>query len=444
MDSRTEMKMAEEDNQIFKPHTWRKVWVRPYESIFSVVMNFSRVNVLDLHQALPKLCKVKVADKYDNLNVGYRRVDKNQMNIVEELLLPEAYIHGLGNISVGEGAFLSQFEKNLKFCPVCMKENGYHSTIYQLMDLDYCPIHNVKLVVSDSTRYHPNEYVTYFPNSKGLSLSEIPLPTERREESGLLKIINYISSIHVFKDITHIDVLYRPSSIISNKKFDSLDKISEENRILYLENENMINNIEDILIEKYKKWYQLLWPDRTPLLTDEFDYSKSRATQYLHAYCVPFIEYLFVMDLMQGSFDCRKSNPSTLESNYPNDYVHKRIAYSEVVRGCKTQWICDDYMLKHPHSNEAIRFKNYQNMNYIEMNWDVCRNMTTNSSKELYLKSKILFDLYTHQWKKFNELIGTEPYFDKFEICKRLPDIQYIITKDFNSNISVYRQVEEK
>lgn len=40
------------DIQYFNSYTWRKEWVRPYESIFSILRNFCKVNTLNGRKAL--------------------------------------------------------------------------------------------------------------------------------------------------------------------------------------------------------------------------------------------------------------------------------------------------------------------------------------------------------------------------------------------------------
>ena len=58
-------KMVKKGDSIFKSYTWHKSWVRPHESLFSVLLNFARVNVIGIHQVLSMFSRISMSEKYD-------------------------------------------------------------------------------------------------------------------------------------------------------------------------------------------------------------------------------------------------------------------------------------------------------------------------------------------------------------------------------------------
>ena len=437
-----------EGNNVFKAYTWRKKWVRPYESIFGVLLNFCRVNVYDLQQAVRRLCKTKSKEVFDEMDIIHRNFDEDQLKNLEQILLPQNYIHGLGDIHIGEELFFTEFDQNLKYCPICMKESGYHSVIFQLKGLTHCPIHNSQRLISDGIRYNVNTYIPYFSDSNKFSISNIPLPSERVMESDVLQIEKYVKSIPILKDITYANVLFRLRNLSSENKYCEFTKLCNRQKILYMEHKDY-SDIENLLLETHKQLKMLLWPDEVKWMEEFYETFKSNTMYYLYSQPVQFVEYLFVLKLLSKcsyvQFPGNYPTPSPIDSRqYPNNIIYKTIAYSEIIRGCKTTWISDEYPLQHPYSDAAIRLANYNNMNYSGLNLSICGEIINNKYECKYLEMQILFDLYQFQWKNFNRLIGNNKTFDIYKICDKLPDIRYIITKNRIGDISVYRQVEEK
>lgn len=124
---------------------WNKSWVRPFESLWSIVNNYKTVNVVKEHsvalKALGFQTKVTVAPDYIPNYGIYCNLSrtKNDIDSIISHLVPDWYIKQIKTWTSKPGisSFISEM---ISYCPKCM-ENGYHSILHQLKGISRCPFH---------------------------------------------------------------------------------------------------------------------------------------------------------------------------------------------------------------------------------------------------------------------------------------------------------------
>lgn len=137
---------------------WNKSWVRPFESLWSIVNNYKAVNVVKEHSAalnaLGFQTKIIVSTDYMPNYGIYCNLSrtKNDINSIISHLVPDWYIKQIETWTSKPGisAFISEM---ITYCPQCMK-NGYHSILHQLKGIRNCPFHpNVYMMPYLKQRY---------------------------------------------------------------------------------------------------------------------------------------------------------------------------------------------------------------------------------------------------------------------------------------------------
>lgn len=117
-------------------YTWKKEWVRPYESSFGILLNFCKVNAVDGLKALKLL-------------------GKTSRSCLCDMLVPEEYAENMQLfLCMKKSIRDSIMEKTIVYCPECRKI-GYHSVFHQLYNVKECLFHKI-----------PLEYDTYSNNGE--------------------------------------------------------------------------------------------------------------------------------------------------------------------------------------------------------------------------------------------------------------------------------------
>ena len=127
---------------------WKKEWVRPHESLWSVMRNFRNVNGHCSYSGALKLLGIQMLgtpkkspvaeDKY---GIFSRYTIKDEWgDILKEQLLPRWYEEKMEPFSRLMFHAPELVSSKLYYCPKCM-EYGYHSYIHQLTGIRTCPFH---------------------------------------------------------------------------------------------------------------------------------------------------------------------------------------------------------------------------------------------------------------------------------------------------------------
>ena len=148
------------DNGLYgKEYTWKKEWVRPYESMYSIFLRFCKVNMMKGTQALKQFKLNK--NGYGTYIPSFLMYDaighKNNIHLVYEELVPYWYYEQIDPfISMDERTASRCFHTwKIAYCPRCIQEEAYHSILHQVKEMRYCPFHKEQqLVVCDKPSYY--------------------------------------------------------------------------------------------------------------------------------------------------------------------------------------------------------------------------------------------------------------------------------------------------
>lgn len=263
-------------NTKFKlPGLWDKSWVRPYESIWSILNTYKAVNVISDYRTLMKVIGIdpnaRVTHDYF-ISYGIFCNVSNKINDIDNILsnfIPEWYKPQLEEIT-NKKDISDFFSDKISYCPECIK-NGYHSIFHQLKGISKCPLHkNVFLKPYLKQRYVLGSQSAYkgdfnsrtrlraFSSKnvmiiKGIDfedISQIPLPSDQKDipeiatfctEYGFRKDFDYIKAIgadifdkNMIPNIGSflLDFTIEPEVIIKNiKEADALIIEKMNNRI---------------------------------------------------------------------------------------------------------------------------------------------------------------------------------------------------------------------
>lgn len=195
------------ENSIYKlPGLWDKTWVRPYESIWSILNTYKKVNIISDNAMLMKALGIRtnapIAHDYF-LSCGIFCNISNKVNDFDKIisnLVPEWHKAQLEEITLKRD-ISDFFTDKISYCPECMK-NGYHSIFHQLKGIRKCPFHpeilleeyrKERYILGSQTPYkgEPNEMERFkvfaaqslFVGSKinVEDCSQLPLPLDRTE-----------------------------------------------------------------------------------------------------------------------------------------------------------------------------------------------------------------------------------------------------------------------
>lgn len=146
-------------------YLWDKKWVRPYESMWSIIRNFRIVNHCFKYKEAMALLDLEIPCFQHGTYANYGILDEKlcifsklttssyDIKALEDKLLPNNYIYRLKPISKLLKDFPEALTPRLKYCPKCI-ESGYHSVLHQVSGLCHCFIHNdTKLIYDFQSSY---------------------------------------------------------------------------------------------------------------------------------------------------------------------------------------------------------------------------------------------------------------------------------------------------
>lgn len=166
----------------FKLYRWKKEWVRSYESIYSILRNFCKINVFQGSYAM----KILGVNGYTT-GVPVPRImmfskstqsEHNYDNLCD-VLLPDWYQTQIKPVtSLDIPIFSDVVRPTIFYCPECAKEN-YHSFLFQFYHVKDCPFHRISLIET-SWHYTPQDSITYWKSNDYIDVRSDILPCERQ------------------------------------------------------------------------------------------------------------------------------------------------------------------------------------------------------------------------------------------------------------------------
>ena len=133
---------------------WRPEWVRPYESLWSLIAKFTYLNasiVADLYS-----CFAGAGTTDRDWRAQYLNRSLNTFSLFDDQKLSN--VLALDKTMIRQATALAYVNPNetaalvcdqLRYCSTCIT-SGYHSTLHQLLFLPECPIHGVRLLTQCS------------------------------------------------------------------------------------------------------------------------------------------------------------------------------------------------------------------------------------------------------------------------------------------------------
>lgn len=156
--------------------------MRPYESVYSILRNFCKVNVFQGSYAMKVL---EVRGYSTGLPVPkimmFSKATQNEYNYehLYDILLPEWYKKQITSVtSLDIFVFSNVVKPTISYCPECAKEN-YHSFLFQFYHVKECPFHHIPLTET-SWSYTPQDSITYWKSEDYTDVKNDILPCERQ------------------------------------------------------------------------------------------------------------------------------------------------------------------------------------------------------------------------------------------------------------------------
>lgn len=191
---------------VLSPYLWRKDWVRPYESLYSVLCMFERLNSFKTSYAFNVICGKKVSLSNSDYLFPFLSaacngiVDSNSniCNHVAAFFSSEDRDKVPSFLRMNEEAHQLLINSRYRVCPICHAK-GYHSWLFQYRGLKVCPIHNV-----------PLESLSSFRDDKQVDVMDSHPLLYKIDTAPIERIWNQLSlnvkSIELFTMNNHFDI----------------------------------------------------------------------------------------------------------------------------------------------------------------------------------------------------------------------------------------------
>lgn len=134
-------------------YTWRKGWIRPYESLYSVLRTFERLNGFSASGVFKMICNKKqmsIDDGYINDFIYCACNGAIETTHTSSKSVSEFFSTGDENLpafpKMNDKAQMLLLKEFYVICPECHKR-GYHSWMFQYRALRSCPIHQIPLEI---------------------------------------------------------------------------------------------------------------------------------------------------------------------------------------------------------------------------------------------------------------------------------------------------------
>lgn len=408
------MSMTEEkscEKKIFnRKYTWKKEWVRPYESLFGIMLNFCKINAMEGNKAEKLLKQLYMIHVPKTIPKPMRiRKNKNKISIPSYygLLLPHWYNRQMNDFYSIWNVYQIT-EPKLYYCPECMKM-GYHSFFHQIINAKKCLFHDVNLIVDESSGWTDGDISRIVYNTSSLAIKNarnIIHPCLRLRNNIIYhtiwlqgkykKLVHYVSMDH-YSYVKIRKELHFPYEFIAKKKygchivvkhwFKSYDELIEE----LLNNEKMPDAIR--LYNQNEK------PPEDEWYHSEFKITGNNVTEYyLYCKCMNFTraERLSDNDEMYVSSEdvIYEGDIPRLKSSFIwaiKDSMSKSAMFS-------THWIL------HPYSADNNNYRHIFNgihLEYVEVhNLDEEPPFVNNRLASIY----IIEDMFEQLWRQYRYL----------------------------------------
>ncbi len=389
------------ESTIYKKYIWKKEWVRPFESAFSVLLNFCKVNVISGTKAI---------------NIIYNACNKNPGNYYD-MLVPEWYIEKMQMfIKMHSPTRDTMLQYKLYFCPECQKL-GYHSVFHQLFNTKICPFHNIPLEPCRTENNYVMDYdrssIVYNENSSYfINARNIPHPCLRPDDSiihdnKLSKCLRFNYIAHIFPEESMIDGDYNKLRQKVVVPYDFLSNISNYKAVKLAHFEGTEDDLLDVLQSGkhplnaiYK--HELVNPKRAVYMSPE------HRSSWRKIYIYDYYLYCLFHNLIGKSLDIVRfdnANISLDDTLFCDNMVRVKLSFIWSVKGCwhwqnalNFQWV------QCPYSGDNNNYRHVYNGVRLESVKIPINGYRLADANLLLVQLYVIDDMFKYLWKQYKKL----------------------------------------
>lgn len=411
---------------VLSPYLWRKDWVRPYESLYSALRMFERLNSFVTSSAFSVIYGKKVfITNHDYLPPFLSAACNGIINSKYNVCHHVAAFFSAGNKDtiasfpqMNEEARQLLVASDYRFCPLCHAK-GYHSWFYQYRGLKVCPIHHV-----------PFESLQRCRDDKQVSVMDAHPLLYKIDTEPIEKACNNLSlnakSIELFTMNAHFDIRAYGKMLGRTP----LLNIGEE--IYTRDSQNHL----DVEKEMSSRFLNVIYKITTSL---DDTYNELDAKQILEkTFCRNGI-HRNNPRFSETKAGCLQIYITLMELKlqYEQDDSWNEILSEAFDKYMYYVLGMDDYFsfrrFYHPYAKEAY---NYHTLVYISSAFGDSRNCINDRDALLYA----IDDHIRFQWERYRKLVIVEGM-DKNNAINVLPAVAYLSITDDNGIIHLQRLV---
>ena len=415
-----------DDHMVSSPYTWRKGWIRPYESLYSVFRMFERINGFSTSSVFKVIC------------------NKKQISINEEFV--NAFIYCACNgvietrhiLSKRVSEFFSTGDESLPafpkmnpqarmlltndfyvFCPECHKK-GYHSWMFQYRALKICPIHHIlletltTLLLEEKVGVMDSHPMLYDIDTKKIEniYHKLFLDVKRID---LLVINDYFNIREHGERLQMISLLCQGEEIYRRNESDYPDVV-----------EKMSSRFREVIYEVSNSMICRQWTEEHTqvILEDTFDRNlRHRKNPIFHQTMAAALQvYITLMEM---------------KLLYNREPILEEIFDKYM---CYVQGVYDPLEFRkfyHPYASEPYELRSTAYVHTIKLSYMNLEPLNKNDTTLVAIDDHIHF-----QWEKYRQLV-MEDHVDADEATKKLPDVAYLCITDTEGIIHLNRIVAD-
>ena len=452
-------------SQILKKYTWNPAWVRPFESPYSVLANFAKINVLSSKNAL-RLMQYSPAE--------YRNLTKQLASGNRDVFFGTHLFQSFYPSDYHEFHFIPcdtqlpssvQLYDELHYCPRCLYDSGYHSVVHQVKGLKKCPIHDIPLQTVHSPYYtFPSlpesirHNSTTDINTPYINVHELPLPPERKElDLSDISTLDRLNPGHVLYDVIG------PSNEKTTECFApyTLTDFRDMTEVRCFHASYLEKGMEDEFDKEYIKGFKLTYPyldediqtnyGSFHSLHDYFSALMTNMREYYKGHLLNFyplcIEQLCVMQLIgtcsPAGISAMQQLSNPIDSLDQLDYINEdmiKIGFCYLMVGCQLpRDVIGPWYHHYEYQRDLDKPRTNLDLSIAHLKYSAKSSFLINN--RLYIHYIVQRDKFRFLWNEFHRVVEEEKLQDLSSIAARLPLVRYIITKDDTEMFHVYRQV---
>lgn len=409
----------------FTSYTWRKGWIKPCESLYSVFCMFERLNGFTTTGAF------KIINKKNQIAIGpdfaQSFISSACNGVIETTHISYRCVAEF--FSTGDDDIPSFPAMNAKarilltdscyvFCPKC-HAIGYHSWIFQYRALKFCPIHSI-----------PLESLTHFFLEKKVGVMDSH-PMLYEIDTKKIEYIYHKLSLDAKRiDLITMNNCFNIREYGQSFQMEPLLNIGEE---IYQRNERDYPDVEKEMSSRFRKVIcevssiiNRRWTEEHTqvILADTFDRNMrhKKNPSFQDTMAASLQVYITLMEIKLQH----------REKNILDEIFDRYMCY--------VQGVYDPLEFRrfyHPYSSEPYELKSTANVKEIELTYI---NLATLNENDITLCA--IDDHIRFQWAEYRKLV-MEDHIDVDEAAKRLPDVAYICITDADGILHVKRIVTD-